>query len=113
MRTSMREQIRRVLSDGRWHTGLELAHRIGRKHYSTGIAAKIRDLRKPEYGGYVIESEKDVKESRRTGMQVWRFRMLLGISKDAKDQLPADNKGQCVLVADVLDGPGHHKFERT
>ena len=111
MRTSLREQVRRVLADGNWHTGLDIARRIGRRSYSTGIAAKVRDLRKPEHGGYEIHSEKDVEESRRTGRQVWRFRMILGVTKPTRDALAIDGSGQGLLVSDALEGQAHFRRE--
>lgn len=109
MRISLREQVRRVLADGNWHTGLDIARRIGRHSYSTGIAAKIRDLRKPEHGGYDIDSEKDVEESRRTGRQVWRFQMKLGVRKTNSGGLAADESGQHLLMSDALEGPAHYR----
>jgi hypothetical protein len=113
MRQSLRERVRRVLSDGRWHTGLELAHACGESSYTTGVAAKVRDLRKPAYGGCVIAAERDVDESSRTGRQVWRFRMALGLCtagtapRGGAPSLAAAGDGQLVLASDVVEPHGH------
>lgn len=74
---SIRDRIRILLSDGEWRTGLEIALAIGKGSYTTGVAAKIRQLRDPRFGGHVIESEYDEKTSKASGMKVWRFRMVI------------------------------------
>lgn len=75
MRQSIRERVRKVLMDGRWHTGLDLCRRCG-VIYGTGLTAKIRDLRKAEFGGHIIESQRNEFLSRWWGRQVWEYRML-------------------------------------
>lgn len=74
---SIRDQIFLVMYDGRWRTGLEIAHAIGRESFTTGIAAKLRQLRRPEFGGHIIESVLDPQRSKLSGQQVWRYRMLI------------------------------------
>lgn len=49
-------QMRRVfeaMSDRRWHTLGDLAHSTGDPEAS--ISARLRDLRKPKFGGFVID----------------------------------------------------------
>jgi len=107
----MRDEVLRVLSDGLWHTGLDIAKRCERASLSTGVAARVRELRNPKYGGYNIESEKDTEASKRTGMQVWHYRMVLGETKSAKDALPEDKSGQGLLFTDSMSSPVHTKFD--
>lgn len=45
-----------VLKDGEWHTFSELYTAVGAGS-RTGMAARIRDLRKPRYGGYIIRTK--------------------------------------------------------
>ena len=71
----MRERIRQILEDGEWHTGLSILRILGTS-FGTGAMAKIRDLRKPEYGGHTIESRKNVALSRAWNRQVWEYRMV-------------------------------------
>ncbi len=52
-------RVRYLMSDGGWWTYWELQQRIYAvwyRHYSEScISARIRDLRKPEFGGFVVE----------------------------------------------------------
>ena len=47
------EAVRQIMADGLWHTIAELADRTGFK--ATGVSARIRDLRKKQYGPHTIE----------------------------------------------------------
>jgi hypothetical protein len=69
-----RERVRRILADGRWHTGLELARRC-RTQYATGLMSYVRKLRRDEHGGHVVRCVFDAAASRRAGRQVWRYKM--------------------------------------
>lgn len=110
---SLRDRIRNVLNDGRWHTGLEIARTVRgpNAQYGPGIAAKIRDLRKLEYGGHKILSEKDPELSRTTGSQVWRFKMVLGETQLEADGITFDQEGQGLLMSGALEGPDFYKRE--
>lgn len=55
-----------VLSDGRWHKATELERRVGSNWAS--INARIRDLRKPRFGGHKIAR-------RNVGGGLWEYRM--------------------------------------
>ena len=44
-----------ILSDHRWHTLNEISKRINASEAS--VSARIRDLRKPKFGGHLIERE--------------------------------------------------------
>ena len=74
MLESTRARVRRILSDGRWHSGLELARRC-RTTFATGLMSYVRKLRQPEHGGHTIDCIYDERTSRRVGRQVYRYRM--------------------------------------
>lgn len=61
--------VRREMSDGRWWTLRELAEVVGAPEAS--VSARLRDLRKPRFGGYTIERTY-------AGGGVWRYRMTEG-----------------------------------
>jgi DNA-binding IclR family transcriptional regulator len=43
------------LKDGQWHTLAEIAEHTGDPEAS--VSARLRDLRKPKFGGYIVERE--------------------------------------------------------
>lgn len=52
-------QLARVASlmrDGQWRTLYEIAHAIGCPTQS--VSARLRDLRKPRFGGYTVERQR-------------------------------------------------------
>lgn len=55
--TTQMERVRRELLDGRWHTAQHVADRIHAP--LTSVSAQIRNLRKPENGGYDIITRRD------------------------------------------------------
>jgi hypothetical protein len=62
-----------LLSDGEWLTPSQIQrgilNRTGEMHSDSSITARIRDLRKPEYGGHVIE--KRIRE----GSRAYEYRL--------------------------------------
>lgn len=58
----------RVMHDGNAYTLDELAHRTG--HPEASISARIRDLRKPKFGGHHVERT-------HLGRGVWVYRVIL------------------------------------
>jgi len=54
------------LSDGQWYTLEQLQAFCGGSE--AGISARLRDLRKPRFGGHVIDRE-------RVNGGLWRYRM--------------------------------------
>lgn len=66
-------QARRVLTvmaDGEWHTLAEIAHLAASPEAS--VSARLRDLRRPELGGYTINGR------RRAGKGgLWEYQMQL------------------------------------
>jgi hypothetical protein len=55
-----------ALNDYRWHTLSELAGRAGGSE--AGVSARIRDYRKPRFGGHTIER-------RRVDGGLWQYRL--------------------------------------
>jgi hypothetical protein len=62
-------KLLKVLSDGRWHSPLELCELTGISPLS--ITARLRDLRKDDYGGHTIET----KETQ-PGLVLYRLLLL-------------------------------------
>lgn len=56
-----------VMIDGTWRTLAELADRTGAPEAS--VSARLRDLRKPEWGGYEVE--------RRRRVNAYEYRLVL------------------------------------
>lgn len=65
------ERVRNQMADGRWMTLAYLADLVGGSE--AGISARIRDLRKPRFGGYVVER-------RRVSGGLWEYR-IAGVAK--------------------------------
>jgi len=49
------KDVFRAVADGAWHTPPELEDKTG--HSWASISARLRDLRKDKYGGYIVERE--------------------------------------------------------
>lgn len=71
-----------VLKGGAWCTLEAIEQRIlwdyGRMDSQAGISARIRDLRKPKFGGYTIEARRVVVPSMIGGVVAtpqWEYRM--------------------------------------
>ena len=64
--TSQLARVRAMMADGKWHTLKEIAYcAMGSE---AGISARLRDLRKPRFGGYVVERQ-------RIGRGLWAYRV--------------------------------------
>tara|TARA_B100001750_G_scaffold122415_1_gene97133 strand:+ start:701 stop:997 length:297 start_codon:yes stop_codon:yes gene_type:complete len=50
------EQVRDVMSDGRWRSLEEISRRVGCQTQS--VSARLRDLRKPKFGSYVVKRKR-------------------------------------------------------
>jgi hypothetical protein len=72
--SNIREVIRDLLSRGRALTTYEVAGYLeiieGRKISESACSARIRDLRKPQYGGYTVNSRP------RHGSTAWEYQIL-------------------------------------
>jgi hypothetical protein len=60
-----------VMRDGGWRTLDEIIRAVGRGT-QTGISARLRDLRKPKFGGWTVESR------RRNENGLWEYRIFKG-----------------------------------
>ena len=65
---SQADRVLAVLRDGQWHSLEELLAKVGGRE--TALSARIRDLRKPKFGGYTVESES-------RGRGTWFYRLVL------------------------------------
>jgi hypothetical protein len=59
------------MRDGQWRTLYEIAKATGDPETST--SAQLRHLRKPRFGGYVVE-----KRRRTATAGTWEYRLLIG-----------------------------------
>lgn len=71
-----------VLSDYQWHTPAELEQRVGDSWAS--VSARVRDLRKPRFGGHRIESRRVPG-----GKGLWEYRLAApdGLSPTLQERL--------------------------
>ena len=60
-----------LMKDGRWRTLVEIREACGGSEAS--ISARLRDYRKPEHGGHVMEGRR--REGAASG--VWEYRVLV------------------------------------
>jgi hypothetical protein len=64
--------VREIMSDGRWRTlpdiDIELVANYDIIARETSISSRIRDLRKPQYGGHEVESKN-------FGGGLWKYRV--------------------------------------
>lgn len=68
--TSLRDRVLLVMGDGRWRTLGEIQARTGGAE--TGVSAKLRDLRKAQFGAHCVESRR--RGNPRHG--VWEYRLV-------------------------------------
>jgi DNA-binding Lrp family transcriptional regulator len=54
--TSQLQRVRALMLDGKWRTLREIAAEV--QGSEAGVSARIRDLRKPGNGGFVIERKR-------------------------------------------------------
>lgn len=66
-------RIARILADGQWRNARAIARRL---HLSTaGVTARLRDLRKDEFGGHVIQ----LRRPERPG--VYDYRLVVEVER--------------------------------
>lgn len=58
--------VRQLMLDGAWRTLAEIAHDVGAPEAS--VSARLRDLRKPKFGGWKVEHD-------RVSGGTWRYRV--------------------------------------
>lgn len=67
---TLRDRVRVLMQDGKWRTLEEIQAFTGGRE--TGVAAKLRDLRKPQCGGLIIERRR--RGSPNKGH--WEYRLI-------------------------------------
>jgi hypothetical protein len=77
----IREVVRQVLSRGHFYTTYEVSGfieiTIGRRLSESAVSARIRDLRKPQFGGYNVISHP------RPGCSAWEYQILANCKEAA------------------------------
>ncbi len=81
--TSQLKRVTFLMSDGEWRTLQEITAAVDGSS-EAGISARLRDLRKPKFGGYLVEKRR-VEEDKGT----WIYRLLLepGVQEPAPERL--------------------------
>ena len=59
--TTQLDAVRKLMSDGQWRTFDDIAFMVAGS--TTSLSARLRDLRKPKFGGYTIERRRVARES--------------------------------------------------
>jgi len=63
---SQLERVRKLMSDGKWHTLGSISIELG--YPEASVSARLRDLRKPKFGGHTVERK-------HMGRGLWLYRM--------------------------------------
>lgn len=77
----LRNRILDLMLDGRWRTLAEIQARCGGAE--TGVSAKLRDLRKFEYGAYTVDRRRRGEPT--SGL--WEYRVRATSYREACEQL--------------------------
>ena len=96
-------QLQRVfdyMQNGGWKTLPQIATKVGGSE--AAVSARLRDLRKPKFGGYLVEK-------RRVGNPtdgVWEYRLLLqpGSQQQAPARLTHTDMRECLTILRRLHG---------
>lgn len=76
---SQLERVKHTMRDGNWWTLRALAQRV--RGSEAGVSARLRDLRKPKFGGYRVERRRLGHDA----LGLWQYRLHL---PTAPGQLP-------------------------
>lgn len=63
------QDVFNFMSDGRWHTLADISNKTG--HPEASVSARLRDLRKPKFGSFIVER-------RALSKGLWQYRMGQG-----------------------------------
>jgi len=67
--SSQLERVRRLMADGKWRTLAEIRAECGGSE--AACSARLRDLRKPKFGGHVVERRR--RGDGRKGLHEYRM----------------------------------------
>lgn len=68
--TSLRDRVHAIMCDAQWRTLAEIQAQTGGSE--TGVSAKLRDLRKPQFGGHHVDARR--RGNARDGL--WEYRLI-------------------------------------
>lgn len=83
MEARLVERVRKVISRGPlfWYIPAEIIRELyyedGEMRSDSCITARIRDLRKPEFGGFTVNSRK------RSGSRAWEYQLVENVARQA------------------------------
>lgn len=64
-------RVKTLMLDGHWRTLRQIAYVVGGSE--AGISARLRDLRKPKFGGYLVERRRSRDAAADAGL--WEYRV--------------------------------------
>lgn len=79
--SSLLVKVRTLMADGTWRTLSEICAAIGAGS-EAGVSARLRDLRKEQFGGYTVERRR--RGDGRRGL--WEYR-LLGVNAERQIEI--------------------------
>lgn len=68
--SSQLSRVRMLMVDGQWRSLYEIHEDLGRRDSEAAISARLRDLRKPKFGGHTVER-------RRRSRSLFEYRLIL------------------------------------
>lgn len=68
LRTQL-ERVKWLMLDGHWRGLLTIARTVGGSE--AGVSARLRDLRKEQHGGYIVERRRSIDNP-----VVWQYRVI-------------------------------------
>lgn len=74
---SQHEAVLEIMQDGARHTIPELVHRLNRDYdlpaTGTSVSARIRELRHPDFGGFIVLRDRRARPGTRNAL--WHYRL--------------------------------------
>lgn len=95
------ERVRDLMLDGRWRTLRQIADATNCPEAS--VSARLRDLRKPRFGGYTVE-----RKAQPNGLHLYRVPVGQPVDEPKHEPLPPAPEPEPVLFR---DGPVNAIFD--
>lgn len=101
---SQLDAVRNVLLAGEWMTLRQLAGSCGGSQ--AGISARLRDLRKPKFGGYHVARRRDPEAP--VGSGIWQYRIILDRPANQGGKPLRFGPSECAAAYEALRGSWRH-----
>lgn len=90
-------RVKDLMLDGQWRTLQEISALAGAPHAS--VSARLRDLRKPKFGGYLVSRR--ARGKRTSGIFEYRVQSAMGMVAVQTAQAPASKITKADLVKEI------------